>query len=207
MAFSGLKTFVARWPRGLVVLVCAGLLVLWLLGQIALGGQVTLVQLITALLVVAGLHWTQRRVKATEDNVRVAGEGHITDRFTKAIAQLGDTEMAIRLGGIYALERIAKDSEKDHGPIMAVLTAYVREKAPVQTEYTPKEDEKPPTDMQAILTVLGRRETTGKNRGKTLLNLTDTQLIGTDLTEVNLRSPSRRPVRWRWCWAPDPRTG
>ena len=38
--------------------------------------------------------------------------------------------MAIRLGGIYALERIAKDSEKDHGPIMEVLTAYVRENAP-----------------------------------------------------------------------------
>ena len=38
--------------------------------------------------------------------------------------------MAIRLGGIYALERIARDSEKDHGPIMEVLTAYVREKAP-----------------------------------------------------------------------------
>ena len=35
----------------------------------------------------------------------------------------GDDNMAIRLGGIYALERIAKDSEKDHGPIMEVLTA------------------------------------------------------------------------------------
>ena len=36
MTFSELKTCVASWPRGLVF---AGLLVLWLLGQIALGGS------------------------------------------------------------------------------------------------------------------------------------------------------------------------
>ena len=168
MTFSELKTFVASWPRGLVVLaglVCAALLVLWLLGQIALGGQVTLVQIITALLVLAGLYWTSRRVVATEETVRVAQEGHITDRFTKAIAQLGDDKMAIRLGGIYALERIAKDSEKDHGPIMEVLTAYVRENATKQGEYAEKAAQGPTTDIQAILTVIRRRETTGKNRG------------------------------------------
>ncbi len=175
MAFSDVKKFVSSWPRemvGLAVLVSVVLLLLWQLGQ------VTFVQIITGLLVLAGLYWTSRRVLAVEDNVRVAQEGHITERFTKAIAQLGDDKMAIRLGGIYALERIAKDSEKDHGPIMEVLTAYVRENAPVQMEYTPKEDEKPPTDIQAILTVLGRRETTGKNRGNARLDLSKTHLIG-----------------------------
>ena len=129
MTYSDVKKFVSNWPRelvGLGVLVSAVLLLLWQLEQ------VTLVQILTGLLVLAGLYWTSRRVLAAEDNVRVAEEGHITDRFTKAIAQLGDKEMAIRLGGIYALERIAKDSEKDHGPIMEVLTAYVREKAPRQ---------------------------------------------------------------------------
>ena len=30
----------------------------------------------------------------------------------------GDEKLEVRLGGIYALERIARDSEKDHGPIM-----------------------------------------------------------------------------------------
>ena len=189
MTFSELKTFVASWPRGLVVLaglVCAALLVLWLLGQIALGGQVTLVQIITALLVLAGLYWTSRRVVATEETVRVAQEGHITDRFTKAIAQLGDDKMAIRLGGIYALERIAKDSEKDHGPIMEVLTAYVRENATKQGEYAEKAAQGPTTDIQAILTVIRRRETTGKNRGNDRLNLISTQLVWADLSGANL---------------------
>jgi hypothetical protein len=58
-------------------------------------------------------------------NHEIAREGQITDRFTKAIAQLGEQgpeKLAVRLGGIYALERIARDSERDHWPMMEVLT-------------------------------------------------------------------------------------
>ena len=203
MAFSELKTFVASWRKelvglavlvGLVGLVAAVLFVLWRFGQITFVKQeVTLVQILTGLLVLAGLYWTSRRVLAAEENVRVAQEnvkvaeeGHITERFTKAIAQLGDTEMAIRLGGIYALERLAKDSETDHGPIMEVLTAYVRENAPRQEE-DPQKAAAPPTDIQAILTVIVRRETTGKNRGNDPLDLNHTRLTRANLYEADLR--------------------
>ena len=192
MASSDVKKFFLRWRKELVgsaVLVglaSAVLLLLWKLEQITLVGQVTVVQIITGLLVLVGLYWTSRRVLAAEDNVRVAEEGQITERFTRAIEQLGHEEMAIRLGGIYALERIAKDSEKDHGPIMEVLTAYVRENAPRQEEDTQNGAQKPPTDIQAILTVIGRRETTGKNRGNDSLNLSYTRLVRADLTDANL---------------------
>ena len=183
MAFD-VKKFLSRWRKelvGLAVLVSAVLIfLLWQLGQ------VTLVQILTGLLVLAGLYWTSRRVQAAEDNVRVAEEGHITERFTKAIAQLGDKEMAIRLGGIYALERLARDSEKDHGPIMEVLTAYVREKAPRQEEDPPAPAKTPTTDIQAILTVIGRRKTTGNNRGNDRLDLSHTHLVGTHLSGANL---------------------
>ena len=71
-----------------------------------------------------------RRVRATERTVEVAQEQQITERFTRAIEQLGNEQsMSMRLGGIYALERIAKDSERDHWQVMEVLTAYVRENA------------------------------------------------------------------------------
>ena len=186
MAFSDVKKFVSSWPRemvGLAVLVSAVLLLLWQLGQ------VTFVQIITGLLVLAGLYWTSRRVLAAEETVRVAEEGQITERFTRAIDQLGqegEGKMAIRLGGIYALERIAKDSEKDHGPIMEVLTAYVREKASKQGKSAEEAAAKPPTDIQAILTVLGRRKTTGKNRGNAPLDLSHTRLVRADLTDANL---------------------
>ena len=91
----------------------------------------------------------------------------------------GEKQLEIRLGGIYALERIARDSERDHWPVMEILTAYVREHAPgapIRPKDTPpqqanpssKADEstvegqppKPATDIQAVLTVLGRRDRT-----------------------------------------------
>ena len=144
----------------------------------------TLAQILAGGGLLVGLYLGWRRVRAAE-------EGQITERFTKAIEQLGqegDDNMAIRLGGIYALERIARDSEKDHGPIMEVLTAYVREKAPRKNDdYEPQAaDERPPTDIQAILTVIGRRETTGKGRRNDRLNLSKTHLVGAELTEAKL---------------------
>ena len=94
--------------------------------------------------------------------------------------------MAIRLGGIYALERIAKDSEKDHGPIMEILTAYVRENAPRQEAPRQEEAERPPTDIQAILTVIGRRKATAIRRVDDILDLPYTHLTRARLMDANL---------------------
>ena len=97
MAFSDVKKFFLCWRKelvGLAVLVglaCAILLLLWQLGQVEfVKGKITPVQIITALFVLAGLYWTARRVLATEKNVGVAEEGQVTERFTRAIEQLGN---------------------------------------------------------------------------------------------------------------------
>jgi len=37
-------------------------------------------------------------------------QGQITDRYTKAVEQLGSDKLDVRIGGIYALERVAWDS-------------------------------------------------------------------------------------------------
>jgi hypothetical protein len=60
--------------------------------------------------------------------------GQITDRFGKAVGQLGSAELDVRLGGIYALERIARDSADDHPQVMEVLTAFVRVHAPLREQ-------------------------------------------------------------------------
>ena len=147
----------------------------------------TLAQILGGLGLLYGLYLTHRRILATEDNVRVAQEGQVTERFTRAIEQLGHDEMAIRLGGIYALERLAKDSEKDHGPIMEVLTAYVREKVSKHGLHALEAAERPTPDIQAILTVIGRREATGRNRGNAPLDLSGTDLTGAVLNGAKLR--------------------
>jgi hypothetical protein len=98
--------------------------------------------LLAALAALGGLYFTRTSTtdqleqarKSQEQAQRLTEQGQITDRFTRAIDQLGATDddrnprLEIRLGGIYALERIAWDSpERDHSTVMAVLTAYVRE--------------------------------------------------------------------------------
>ncbi|NAS22158.1 hypothetical protein GT755_10735 [Herbidospora sp. NEAU-GS84] len=108
----------------------------------------------------------------TAKSFQLSRQNHVTDRFSKAIEQLGSMESAIRLGGIYSLERIAKDSPRDHPAIMAILAAFVRNPPPIQrgtdvdsskhvilrstTEVLPEKIQLR-FDIQAALTVLGRR--------------------------------------------------
>lgn len=54
-------------------------------------------------------------------------QGHITGRYSSALELLSSPRLEIRLGGIYALERLLRDSETDHPVIVELLAAYVRE--------------------------------------------------------------------------------
>jgi len=49
----------------------------------------------------------------TARTYRLSREGHLTDRYTKAVEQLGSDKIEVRLGGIYALERLMRDSPTD----------------------------------------------------------------------------------------------
>jgi hypothetical protein len=59
--------------------------------------------------------------------------GQITDRFTKAIEHLGDSSPEVRIGGIFALERIASESPDYVPHIVTTLAAFVRHKLPAST--------------------------------------------------------------------------
>jgi hypothetical protein len=92
---------------------------------------------------------------AAERTAFFAAQAGETERYARAMALLGDEKIEVRLGGIYALERLARESARDHGPIMEVLAAFVREHAHwSEGETAPA---RPRADLQAILTVLGRR--------------------------------------------------
>jgi hypothetical protein len=51
----------------------------------------------------------------------------VTARYTKAIEQLGSGKLDVRIGGIYALERIAHNSPQDQPAVLEVLAAFIRE--------------------------------------------------------------------------------
>lgn len=162
--------------------------------------RTTLAQIVGGAVVLAGLYITWRRLSATEKtveatwrSVNVSQEGQITGRFTQAIDQLGSNrpdgvpKLEIRLGGIYALERIARDSERDHWPIMEVLTAYIRENAPwTADEPAARPPEAIPADIQAILTVLGRRTRSYRREENRWLDLSRADLRGANLVGAHL---------------------
>ncbi len=113
----------------------------------------------------------------------------ITERFTRSIEQLGNKEETIRIGGIYALERIANDSPRDGWTIMEVLSSFVRGKQSVKGQDL---DGLPTirTDSQAALTVINRRQTelesTSQYLDLSLSNLTEANLVGANLDRVKL---------------------
>ncbi|MFC7926914.1 pentapeptide repeat-containing protein [Microbacterium laevaniformans] len=128
------------------------------------------------LLAALTLLFTWRRDTLTRD-------ANFTGRYTEAIAQLGDKSIAIRLGGVYALERIASDSIRDRGTILDVLAAYLRHHSPVAKD-GPKRSLS--VDIAAAALVLGR--ITQLSPPGRRIDLSRTNLRGADLSGANLRS-------------------
>ncbi|RJO73035.1 MAG: low-complexity protein [Myxococcales bacterium] len=196
------------WPDAIVWLLCHFCLLMdkhapWILFTgIAVAPSVLLVW-----------YWRERHkrddIKNAEEGLVNAEERLVTERFTRAIDQLGSEKMEVRLGAIYALERISRDSEKDHWTIVEILAAFIRENAPWHEEEKPtdageekpaedsnqteQEGEekkpkifKPRTDVQAALTVLGRRAHREKEPANLRIDLTHVDLRGADLKEAHL---------------------
>jgi len=128
---------------------------------------------------------TLQQLEQSRDELDITRRGQITERFTRAIDQLGSKSLEIRQGAIYSLERTAQEDRDYHWPIMEVLTSYVRTRAPrtpdKQEEYT-----SPKPDIQAILTVIGRRFVHHAEVEYGRIDLHDTNLTGAFLAEANL---------------------
>jgi uncharacterized protein YjbI with pentapeptide repeats len=101
----------------------------------------------------------QDSAEAARRTLELTEQGQVTDRYTKAIEQLGSAKLEMRIGGIYALERIAGDSARDHPTVMEVLTAFVREHCRLPVDLGPADDLPGPlaADIQAALDVICRR--------------------------------------------------
>jgi hypothetical protein len=200
-----------------------------------LGALTPLVALIAGVAALLNFQETRRQNRVSLD---ITSRGQVTERFSKAIEQLGSAELDVRIGGIYALEQIARDSPKTsdsprtsdslHWPVMEILTAFIRDHPPElkkvdyqlleQVEQRQKEVQqrrqplyqpdqqtlvdlrhkesnlKVAADVQAALSVLGRRELT-KDLGRLRLegsdlrqaDLVDANFEGADLEGVDLR--------------------
>jgi uncharacterized protein YjbI with pentapeptide repeats len=114
----------------------------------------------------------QEELRLTRRQLEMNREDQTTERFTRAIDQLGSDKRDVRIGGIYTLERIAWTSEDHRRAIVEVLTAYVRgyslwvadEALASGIDAPSAPDSELPklavraADVQVAMTVLGRRK-------------------------------------------------
>jgi pentapeptide repeat protein len=166
-----------------------------------------MVQVIGGAVLVAGAVATWRQLKVGQRQLVINQEGQITERFTRAVDQLGNESVDVRTGGIYALARIAKDSIDDRAAIAEILTAYVKthspwpppsRKVPESTNYvtsshkplSPLRSRAP--DVQAAMTVLGHLPADANIKYSSIKGPYRFGLGGVDLRFADLRGLNLR---------------
>jgi Pentapeptide repeats (8 copies) len=169
--------------------------------------RTTALQAIAGLAILAGavlgfqqLTEDRRQATATQKQALAAQEltrqGQASQRFTRAVDQLGSDRADARLGGVYGLEQIARQAPDNRLPVTEVLVAFLHRQVPRTEDKPPPEpddynvrdlNDRAP-DAQAALTVLARRETTPFDPRLDLrsLDLHWAELVGADLNEAFL---------------------
>lgn len=106
----------------------------------------------------AGLYLAWRRTVAANKQAEAQIEqseltrrNHVAELFNRAVGQLKDKKLEVRLGAIYTLQQICKDFPDLSGPVIKTLTTYLQEN---RVNYG---NRRPPADVQAIIGILGDR--------------------------------------------------
>ena len=135
----------------------------------------------------------------------IAQGGLLNERYQKGAEMLGSNVPAVRLGGIYTLQRLAEEHpEEYHVQIMRLFCAFVRN--PTETEFAAERqqpDEAPhwaPSlreDVQAVLMAIGNRSGEHLNlesQARLQLDFRGADLRRAELMEMNLTTPTWQ--RW-----------
>ena len=173
--------------------------------------RLTVALIFAGLVGLLGVHINWRRVSTLERQVATAQLGQITERFTRAIDQLGavrpDNTPApeIRAGGIRSLERIAGESPEDFWPILDILSAYLRSQSdtpPLDDNYYPVEQlveqahrTRDRMDVAFTIDAIGRLWPHNRESVTTPLNLRAVFAPRVALAEKNLRNAD-----FRWAY-------
>ncbi len=134
----------------------------------------------------------ERQAFASQRQAETAQRSLLNERYQKGAEMMGSQVLSVRLGGIYALARLAREHpEEYHTQIMQLYCAFVRAHqeadenaaADGKQQITPLRD-----DVQAILTAIGNRSETQiaiEREGTEepyILDLSHTTLSGANLT-------------------------
>ena len=138
----------------------------------------------------------ERQAKTAQRQANTAQQGLLHERYQKGAEMLGSALLSVRLGGIYALQRLAEEHPGGyHTQIMRLLCAFVRN-PPGSKEGQAARDAKekaasaPPSlreDVQAVMTVIGNRSQADVDYENAIKNFR-LDLYGADLAGAQLHT-------------------
>ncbi len=153
-----------------------------------------------------------KQAETANKQAETAEQGLITDRISKAVDGLSKINqkdkpvIEARFGALYALERIAKDSERDHVQIIEIICAYIR----TNSSNDNKEIITNPLreDIREALTIIGRRETWSKDKSRLQiektqgmhLNFFNCYLKGAELYDTDLSGANFYKANLQHAW-------
>lgn len=92
-----------------------------------------------------------RQADASLEQASLARRDHVAELFNRAVGQLADDRLEVRLGAVYTLRQIADDFPDLAKPTFDLLSAYLRENV---EDYGNNE---PPIDVREIIATLRDR--------------------------------------------------
>ena len=128
----------------------------------------------------------ERQATTAQRQAETAQRGLLNERYQKGAEMLGSEVLSVRLGGIYALARLARKHPGDyHTQIMSLLCAFARNPTVVEERDTSELRE----DVQAVMTAVRERSEAQieiEKEGEYRLNLFGANLNGADLNRAKL---------------------
>lgn len=185
--------------------------------------RTTLLQGLAGMALLVGAFFTWRQLQVTR-------YGQLSNRFTAAVEQLGSPSVEVRIGAVFALERVAVDSRDDRATVAEVLCLFAQRNAlatPLDARPIPRDIAHShevalahagdsllvvrSPDVHAAVTVLGRAP---RPEGQELrlqrvdlrrsmldyANLADADLHYADLTNVHLQGANLQRVDLSGTW-------
>ncbi len=132
-----------------------------------------------------GLHFLYRRTRAIEQTARTAEQDLTVDRLTRSTEQLTHDKTSIRLSGILGLEQIALSREEECKKIIQILSAFIREIAPL--DRTRKEEERHNhVDIETAVNALANIAAPFKSQKCLFCDLQETNLSGLRFFDTDL---------------------
>ncbi|MGZ3140958.1 pentapeptide repeat-containing protein [Lentzea chajnantorensis] len=121
--------------------------------------------------------------RTADANERDAADRRVTELYAKSVEQLGSDKAPVRLGGLYALERLAQHNDYQRQTVASVICAYLR------MPYTP------PEELLPLNTDEANQDKYARSAQEREVRLTAQRILGNNLRRRTSDDPAH-PTAW-----------